>query len=331
MSNADTTTAERIVKELGESWELPVDALKEASEHRDQVAPKLIELLDGAADMVLDEAEGQTILLGTGLLAEWRDTRAYEPLVRFLKDNPLEADECFGEAATEVLPKYLVALAADQNLELLLDVARSTQAEAFHRIAALDAWCYLAWSRGTDQETLRKRLLEFYDGLNPKAETFVAACWAELVVILGLDAMEAWIDAVIPQQAGHEPAALTRDDLQDIERVRNEQGVEAAFHSSDIGPFSDTIATFSQWHGFTPEGAAERKRHYEALLKEVEEMGLDEMDFDDAGLDEALEEPEYDVDEPASTTPVQNPYRNVGRNDRCPCGSGKKYKKCCGA
>ena len=22
---------------------------------------------------------------------------------------------------------------------------------------------------------------------------------------------------------------------------------------------------------------------------------------------------------------------NVGRNDLCPCGSGKKYKKCCGA
>nr|WP_225218356.1 SEC-C metal-binding domain-containing protein [Planococcus wigleyi] len=21
----------------------------------------------------------------------------------------------------------------------------------------------------------------------------------------------------------------------------------------------------------------------------------------------------------------------VGRNDPCPCGSGKKYKKCCGA
>ena len=24
-----------------------------------------------------------------------------------------------------------------------------------------------------------------------------------------------------------------------------------------------------------------------------------------------------------------NPYRDVGRNDPCPCGSGKKYKKCC--
>lgn len=27
--------------------------------------------------------------------------------------------------------------------------------------------------------------------------------------------------------------------------------------------------------------------------------------------------------------PVENPYKNVGRNDPCPCGSGKKFKKCC--
>jgi hypothetical protein len=27
--------------------------------------------------------------------------------------------------------------------------------------------------------------------------------------------------------------------------------------------------------------------------------------------------------------PIQNPLRDVGRNDPCPCGSGKKYKKCC--
>jgi len=29
--------------------------------------------------------------------------------------------------------------------------------------------------------------------------------------------------------------------------------------------------------------------------------------------------------------PVVNKTKKVGRNDPCPCGSGKKYKKCCGA
>ena len=28
-------------------------------------------------------------------------------------------------------------------------------------------------------------------------------------------------------------------------------------------------------------------------------------------------------------TPYVNPLRDVGRNDPCPCGSGKKFKKCC--
>jgi uncharacterized protein YecA (UPF0149 family) len=27
---------------------------------------------------------------------------------------------------------------------------------------------------------------------------------------------------------------------------------------------------------------------------------------------------------------VENVTADVGRNDPCPCGSGKKYKKCCG-
>ena len=38
---------------------------------------------------------------------------------------------------------------------------------------------------------------------------------------------------------------------------------------------------------------------------------------------------ESDDDEPSDEEPVE--HVKVGRNDPCPCGSGKKYKKCCGA
>jgi uncharacterized protein YecA (UPF0149 family) len=34
--------------------------------------------------------------------------------------------------------------------------------------------------------------------------------------------------------------------------------------------------------------------------------------------------------EDTSRTPVKSADSKVGRNDLCPCGSGKKYKKCCG-
>jgi preprotein translocase subunit SecA len=33
----------------------------------------------------------------------------------------------------------------------------------------------------------------------------------------------------------------------------------------------------------------------------------------------------------AATTTIKREAAKVGRNDPCPCGSGKKYKKCCGA
>lgn len=37
------------------------------------------------------------------------------------------------------------------------------------------------------------------------------------------------------------------------------------------------------------------------------------------------------VNEPAHREPVQNPHPEIGRNDPCWCGSGKKFKKCHGA
>jgi hypothetical protein len=33
---------------------------------------------------------------------------------------------------------------------------------------------------------------------------------------------------------------------------------------------------------------------------------------------------------PEETPPAKEQYAGTGRNDPCPCGSGKKYKRCCG-
>lgn len=33
---------------------------------------------------------------------------------------------------------------------------------------------------------------------------------------------------------------------------------------------------------------------------------------------------------PPPVEPIKSEKSEVGRNDPCPCGSGKKYKKCCG-
>ena len=49
----------------------------------------------------------------------------------------------------------------------------------------------------------------------------------------------------------------------------------------------------------------------------------------DAVYDDDLEGEDFDDDEYYPDTYVR-PAPKIGRNDPCPCGSGKKYKKCCG-
>jgi hypothetical protein len=59
-----------------------------------------------------------------------------------------------------------------------------------------------------------------------------------------------------------------------------------------------------------------------------------ERDFaalpEDDGFEETVETAR--APEPAFVLPVPivNVSPKIGRNDPCPCGSGKKYKKCCG-
>jgi hypothetical protein len=67
----------------------------------------------------------------------------------------------------------------------------------------------------------------------------------------------------------------------------------------EFAPFEDTIAEIAPWYSFSPEY-------------------LEHRAAEDAFA------PRFGVAEPAI-----NPFKGVGRNDPCPCGSGKKYKKCC--
>ena len=39
----------------------------------------------------------------------------------------------------------------------------------------------------------------------------------------------------------------------------------------------------------------------------------------------------YAGQEDHTSVPVRRSTPKIGRNDPCPCGSGRKYKKCCGA
>jgi uncharacterized protein len=68
----------------------------------------------------------------------------------------------------------------------------------------------------------------------------------------------------------------------------------------DYTLFGDTIEELSTWHAFSPDDGSGDGGNYIDRERQW-----------------------------SSSVPAVNPFKDVGRNDPCPCGSGKKYKKCC--
>jgi preprotein translocase subunit SecA len=66
---------------------------------------------------------------------------------------------------------------------------------------------------------------------------------------------------------------------------------------------------------------------FSSVPKELSHEELSQ--FPDSALASDLAEPSGSLPQP-SAKPIQSHQTKVGRNEPCPCGSGKKYKKCCG-
>ncbi|NOY75476.1 MAG: preprotein translocase subunit SecA [Kiritimatiellaeota bacterium] len=90
--------------------------------------------------------------------------------------------------------------------------------------------------------------------------------------------------------------------------------------------FSDLMGEISQEVMTNVFRSASSIASFENLLASLPQQLIhDQMgQFDGNGTED------FEEDEPVQITFVRDTPK-VGRNDPCPCGSGKKYKKCCGA
>jgi Protein of unknown function (DUF1186)/SEC-C motif len=87
---------------------------------------------------------------------------------------------------------------------------------------------------------------------------------------------------------------------------------------------------------FGKEGAMRRARHREPLITTLaKDMGwmqcfrpVKETYELDKHLD--IDPPDLLLDDLA-VAPIRRTAPKIGRNEPCPCGSGKKFKKCCGS
>lgn len=62
--------------------------------------------------------------------------------------------------------------------------------------------------------------------------------------------------------------------------------------------------------------------------EQTEQFSSTDSSADGASGDKNAQAGEAEMKETASAVPIVNDREKVGRNDPCPCGSGKKYKKC---
>ncbi len=81
------------------------------------------------------------------------------------------------------------------------------------------------------------------------------------------------------------------------------------------------------YHAEPVEDMQMQRRAVSTTLSHPEVQGLGQAKSDRQAQEQVANQP---VGRPAQPTTVRRTQPKVGRNDPCPCGSGKKYKKCCG-
>lgn len=269
----------------------------------EESAPALRAVLARAADgTALSDDEEMLLFRGLYILGGARDSEACQPLLRLLRRPANEVDRLLGDAITETMAR-IVAGVFDGDVDALLGTIADNSVDEFARDALFGAASFLTWGGRIERERMRLFLERFHAERMADDEDYAWIGWLEAIAILGLRdlvplANSAWNEGRIP------PGVLERhhfdDDLCAAEKAPDD--IER-FESANLGYIEDVLAALDWTRGLDPGDS----------------IGLDENDW-------KLPWPDRDW---SDITPVTNPLRDVGRNDPCPCGSGKKFKKCC--
>jgi hypothetical protein len=273
---------------------LPRSAIAMCAARYEEAAPALRDVLERAADgAALSEDEAQLLFRGLYVMGGARDQQAFQPLLRLLRRPRVELDPLLGDAVTAGLPGIACGV-FDGDADALFAVIADRKVDEFVRHSLFCAATFHTWEGSISAERMHGFLVKFYDERLAGDGDYTWIGWLEAIGRLGLRDLaplvyRAWDDGRV------DPTALERPDFE--------------------GDLAEAEAA--------PRDAARIKR---ARLGYIEDI-VKELEWTDRP-----EEPAYDrtlagwADGPE--LPVTNPWRGVGRNDPCPCGSGKKAKHC---
>jgi uncharacterized protein len=281
--------------DLGIAKTVPEATVAACLAHFDMMAPRLRALLIRAGDGEgLSEVEKRALFWGVHILGQGRDILAFKPLIQLLRLPDETLDDLFGDALSESLPRVVVNI-FDGNDVPLFDLLADRSVSRFVRWDMFRVLAFLTFESQIAKEKTEAFLLRFETESLADEDDEAWGGWQETITLLGLRTLVEHVerrshDPILVAFYGDGPQAFY-EDLKKTERAPDDV---KRFERENIGYLDDMVKTLS-WVDF------ERKK--------------DDLDF-------------FDRFEPL-LKPVVNPWRNVGRNDPCPCGSGKKAKKCC--
>lgn len=278
--------------------ELPIYALGQCAMRIEESAPYLLALLDkAAAGEALSEEHERLLFRGVHILGGARRSEAFAPLLRLLR-RP-EAEELLGDALTETLPR-IAAGAFDGDAAALFAAIEDPTLDEFVRGSLMGAATFLTWDKRIERDETVRFLTRFYAAKPAPPEDYGWAAWADAVAMLNERSL---VDAV---------RSAFRDGLVTDEHMELDD-FEEDLARAEAAP--DDIERFRDAH----------LGYLEDVLEALERFQFGD---DDDAWGDASRDGDASWDEGAGT-PLVNPFRDVGRNDPCPCGSGKKFKKCC--
>jgi hypothetical protein len=292
--------AAEILDQLTHADGLPKAALHAATAQRAEMVPVLLREIDSylALDST-DRAKATPLFFVFHLLGEWREKAAYRPLAGLLRCPAHEVEAILGDAITSTTHRVMAAV-FDGNPQPLYDIILDQNAEPFVRSRMSETLAMLVLRGELDRDVVGRFLRDAFMELQPQAECYVWQGWQSAIAMLGLTELKVLVKRAF-DRAFIDRQWLSFEHFQhDVEWAARHPDMAQSSKGDEFTLFGDTVDELSRWYGFNDEGRADRER----LLQEIDA-------------------------EVAATEPHRNPLKGVGRNDPCPCGSGKKFKRCC--
>jgi hypothetical protein len=291
---------EKILHELTYAEGLPREALKAASAQRGEMLPLFLEEIE--AYLALEPAargKPTPLFFIFHLLGEWRDNAAYRPLARLLRLPRRDADAIFGDGITTTSHRVMAAV-FDGDPEPLCDIILDPNAEEFIRAGMCEALAMVTVQGELDRAVAGRFLRDAFIDLQPQRQNFVWVGWQSAIAMLGMSDLKILVKKAFDRGFIDSHVLGFEHFEQDLRRGIEHPGEPWRPDDHEYMLFGDTIEELSGWYCFTEQYSEDHER----WRRQAE-------------------------DNRARSQRLENPFKGVGRNDSCPCGSGKKFKKCC--